>query len=38
MARRRVISSAMLVDERFNRLSIEEQIVFLRLLSISDDF
>jgi hypothetical protein len=38
MARRRVISSAMLVDEEFNSLSMEAQILFLRMLCISDDY
>jgi hypothetical protein len=38
MARRRVISAALLVDERFNRLSMEAQLLFLRMLCISDDY
>ena len=38
MTRRRVISAEMLVDEEFNSLSLEAQILFLRMLCVSDDY
>jgi len=38
MARRRVISAELLVDEEFNSLSLEAQLLFLRMLCISDDY
>jgi len=37
MARRRMISEDMISDERFNRVSLEAQNVFLRMLAVSDD-
>jgi len=38
MARRRVISAELLVDEEFNSLSLEAQCLFLRMLCITDDY
>lgn len=37
MARRRIISEAMISDEDFNGLSLEAQNLFLRMLAIADD-
>jgi hypothetical protein len=37
MARRRVISAELLVDPEYNSLSLEAQLLFLRMLCISDD-
>ncbi len=38
MARRRMLSENMILDEEFNALSINAQCVFVRLLIVSDDF
>lgn len=38
MARRRVISSEMLVDPEYNSLSMEAQLLFVRMLVVSDDY
>lgn len=38
MARRRVISAELLVDPEFNSVSMEAQIIFLRMLVVSDDY
>jgi hypothetical protein len=38
MARRRVISAELLVDQEFNSLSLEAQCLFFRMLTISDDY
>lgn len=38
MARRRVISAELLVDEEFNSLSMEVQLLFLRILCVTDDY
>jgi len=38
MARRRVISAELLVDPEFNSVSMEAQILFFRMLVVSDDF
>lgn len=37
MARRRMISAELISDEDFNSLSIEGQLLFIRMLSVSDD-
>lgn len=38
MAKRRMISQTIIYDENFNLLSIEAQNIFIRMLSVSDDF
>lgn len=37
MARRRMLSNEIIYDEDYNKLSIESQLLFTRLLTISDD-
>lgn len=38
MAKRRMISQAIIYDEDFNKLSFEAQNIFVRMLAVSDDF
>jgi len=38
MAKRRMISQELIIDEEFNSLSIEAQNLFLRMLVVSDDY
>lgn len=37
MAKRRMISQELIYDESFNSLSVESQLLFLRMLAVSDD-
>lgn len=37
MARRRMISQDLIIDEHFNQLSIEAQNLFIRMIAVSDD-
>jgi hypothetical protein len=37
MARRRMISQEIISDEEFNSLSVEAQLLFIRMLAVSDD-